>query len=138
MIKSSNLHCMKEKASVKQSDKEIEDRLEESGIIKVACRILCLNKTLERVMSIASANLLKDGFTHHANIEMIHTTIPTSEPASVIGKCLKSIHTLMEKLSHKLHRGDIYKKIEDGKFHIFSMLTTVERKKVPEQKKCNL
>jgi len=88
-----------------------------TSLAKFPCRIHCISIGLVEAVKSASSNLLKDGLKHDLitpekdsdNMELVN-----ENQLSPLMTALRLIEKLMEKLHHRLYRGEIYKHNEKG------------------------
>lgn len=75
-------------------------------------------------MEIASKNLIKDGFIHHFYGSECEIANVNPEPSKLEGpnqvKALELVKKFMLKFHHRLYRGNVYKKPDEGTLLYFT------------------
>ena len=91
-----------------------------SKICEHPTALICAAENMKSDVVITSKNLEKDGFLHQLILPNQNGKTgkddPKYDPLSNAGKAIRKIYELMMKLNHRLYRGQVYKKNENGKY----------------------
>ena len=111
IIKEGNKHCLKKIAEL--SDEDTEKLIGE--LCSRPCRLHATNRA-SQTMSVVSQNLKKDGFQHILstgnNVITQENVEDYNEPLT---RCIGKIRKMMLSLGHRIYRGLVFKKREEGK-----------------------
>ena len=111
-IEDGNKHCFQLANNL--NDQAAQEKIKKSDLSKRPCRIYATANV--KSIDVASKNLLKDKFYHECCSEIVPRTVDFQpENENAISLACTKVKKLMTKLNHRLYRGNVYKKHENGK-----------------------